>query len=103
MHRAAAARADSENLAQGVRKETGQALRELQVDHGEAVRQLAAAQEALQRSERKLQVRAQHRCGCDCPQSLAFSLAGVSPLSRPASMDPFWQQQQIAQTRPAGS
>ena len=43
-------------LAQGVRKETGAALRELQVDHGEAVRQLAALQDAHQRAQRSLQV-----------------------------------------------
>lgn len=55
-YRASAARASLEDLAQGVRKETGAALRELQVDHGEAVRQLAALQDAHQRAQRSLQV-----------------------------------------------
>jgi hypothetical protein len=41
----------------GVRKESGAALRELQVGHGEALRQLAAAQEELQRTRQRLRVR----------------------------------------------
>jgi hypothetical protein len=43
-------------MAQGVKRETGQQLRELQVDHGAAVRQLTALQEASERAQQKLQV-----------------------------------------------
>jgi len=43
-------------MAQGVKRETGQQLRELQVDHGAAMRQLAAMQEASERGQAKLQV-----------------------------------------------
>jgi hypothetical protein len=42
-------------MAQGVKRETGQQLRELQVDHGAAMRQLAAMQEASERAQVKLQ------------------------------------------------
>lgn len=43
-------------MAQGVKRETGQQLRELQVDHGAAMRQLAAVQEASERAQARLQV-----------------------------------------------
>ena len=42
---------------QGTKRETGQQLRELQVEHGAALRQLAAAQEAAQRTQQRLEVR----------------------------------------------
>lgn len=52
------ARAELESVAHGVKRETGQQLRELQVDHGAAKRQLAAVQEASERAQAKLQARA---------------------------------------------
>ncbi len=45
-------------MAHGVKRETGQQLRELQVDHGAAKRQLAAVQEASERAQAKLQAHA---------------------------------------------
>ncbi|KAK9909075.1 hypothetical protein WJX75_006832 [Coccomyxa subellipsoidea] len=52
---AVASRVELESMAQGVKRETGQQLRELQVDHGAAMRQLAAMQEASERAQVKLQ------------------------------------------------
>ncbi|EIE25440.1 hypothetical protein COCSUDRAFT_61657 [Coccomyxa subellipsoidea C-169] len=52
---AVASRSELESMAQGVKRETGQQLRELQVDHGAAMRQLAAVQEASERAQARLQ------------------------------------------------
>ena len=45
-----------EDAAQGSKRETGQQLRELQVEHGAALRQLASLQEAAARTQEKLKV-----------------------------------------------
>lgn len=45
-----------EDAAHGSKRETGQQLRELQVEHGAAVRQLASLQEAAARTQEKLKV-----------------------------------------------
>ncbi len=54
--RAQAARASVEDMAQGTKRETGQQLRELQVEHGAALRQLASVQEAAARVQQQLRV-----------------------------------------------
>ena len=46
-----------EDMAHGTKRETGQQLRELQVEHGAALRQLASVQEAAARVQQKLKVR----------------------------------------------
>ncbi|CAL5219289.1 g1094 [Coccomyxa viridis] len=48
------ARASVEDMAQGTKRETGQQLRELQVEHGAALRQLASVQEAAARVQQQL-------------------------------------------------
>ena len=55
--RAQVARASVEDMAQGTKRETGQQLRELQVEHGAALRQLASVQEAAARVQQQLKVR----------------------------------------------
>ena len=57
-----AARASLEDAAQGTKRETGQQLRELQVEHGAALRQLAAAQESAQRMQQRLEVLLSVQC-----------------------------------------
>ena len=52
-----AARATVEDMAQGTKRETGQQLRELQVEHGAALRQLASVQEAATRVQQNLKAR----------------------------------------------
>jgi len=54
-------------MAQGTKRETGQQLRELQVEHGAALRQLASVQEAAARMQQKLKVRC---TGMPRPQDL---------------------------------
>ena len=51
-----AARASVEDMAHGTKRETGQQLREVQVEHGAALRQLASVQEAAARVQQKLKV-----------------------------------------------
>ena len=56
-------------MAQGTKRETGQQLRELQVEHGAALRQLASVQEAAARMQQKFKV-----CctGCSGPKTSEF-------------------------------
>lgn len=56
-HRAEVARLASEELARETKQRTGQQLRELQVDRGEAQRSLSELQAAAERQERLLTVR----------------------------------------------